>query len=102
MNVPQELSKDETTNDASSTTKATDTPAGGFGLIERVLQPVEVQTIDIQQEDQPDRFITADELKENRLSKRGIVLPFQQIFLDMSLSERLSRDMPRFSRVVVT
>ena len=70
MNVPQELSKDETTNDASSTTVAI---PGGFGLIEPVVEPVEIQAADVQQGDQPDRFITADELKENRLSQNGIV-----------------------------
>ena len=81
MNVPQQLSKDETTNDASST-EAT-AAAGGFGMIEPVVQPVEVQTVDVQQEGQLDRFITADELKENRLSQRG------NLFISVSLVELL-------------
>ena len=55
---------------------------GGFGMIEPVVQPVEIQTVDVQQEDQPDRFITADELKENRLSQRGMSMNlFISVFL---------------------
>lgn len=63
LKVPQELTKDEASNDATATTTA-----GGFGMIEPVVQPVEVEVGDAEQDGRPDQFITADELKENRLS----------------------------------
>ena len=72
LNVPQELTKDE----ASSNATTTDT-AGGFGTIEPVIEPVEVQAVDEEQDGQPDQFVTANELKENRLSQEGMLLPFQ-------------------------
>lgn len=68
MNVPQELSRDDTKDDTLS---AADTP-GGFGLIEPVVQPVEIQADGAPQEEQPDKFISADELKKNKLSKNGM------------------------------
>lgn len=71
MNVPQELTKDET---SSNDVPVTPTP-GGFGVIEPVVQPVELDmTVDVQQENQPDQFVSADELKENRLSQNGMSL----------------------------
>lgn len=69
LNVPQELSKDETSNDTTSSTTAT---PGSFGLIEPVVQPVEVQEVAVQEDNQPNQFITADELKENRLTQDGM------------------------------
>ena len=69
LNVPQELSKDEASNDPSATATAA---SGGFGMIEPVVQPVEVQGLDVQQVNQPDQFITADELKRNRLNQDGM------------------------------
>ena len=68
LNVPQELSKDEASNDPSATVA---NASGGFGMIEPVVQPVEVQGLDVQQVNQPDQFITADELKRNRLNQDG-------------------------------
>jgi len=65
LNVPQELSREETSNDTSSPT------TGNFGLMEPLVEPVQLQTVDVQQEDRPDQFVTADELSENRLSQDG-------------------------------
>ena len=71
MKVPQELTKDEASNDATATTTA-----GGFGMIEPVVQPVELEVGDVEQDGRPDQFITADELKENRLSHDGMLPHF--------------------------
>ena len=73
LNVPQELTKDEASNDNATATAT----AGGFGTIEPVVEPVEVQAVDVEQDGQPDQFVTADELKENRLSQNSMLLCFQ-------------------------
>ena len=78
LNVPQELSKDKASNDPSATAAAA---SGGFGLIEPVVQPVEVQGLDIRLENQPDQFITIDELKGNRLNQDGTFGPSFSICL---------------------
>ena len=72
LNVPQELTKDEASNDNATVTAT----AGGFGTMEPVVEPVEVQAVDVEQDGRPDQFVTADELKENRLSQDGMLLHF--------------------------
>ena len=71
LKVPQELTKDEASDDATATITT-----GGFGMIEPVVQPVEVEAGDVKQDGRPDQFITADELKENRLSQDGMLPHF--------------------------
>ena len=61
LNVPQELSKDDGGVIA----------LGGFGSLEPVVQPVEIMIPTEWDGDQPDGFITEQELTENRLSQNG-------------------------------
>jgi len=61
LNVPQELSRDE----ADMVTH------GGFGSLEPVVQPVEIMIPADEGDDQPDGFVTEQELRENRLSQNG-------------------------------
>ena len=62
LNVPQELS----TDDGGVAT------LGGFGSLEPVVQPVEITIPRDQHGDQPDGFVTEQELRENRLSQNGM------------------------------
>ncbi|XP_065883401.1 RNA-binding region-containing protein 3-like [Dysidea avara] len=62
LNVPQELS----TDDGGVAT------LGGFGSLEPVVQPVEITIPRDQHGDQPDGFVTEQELRENRLSQNEL------------------------------
>lgn len=62
LNVPQEISRD----DAGMVT------VGGFGSLEPVREPVEIVISTDLTGDQPNKVLSEQELKENKLSQNGV------------------------------